>query len=107
VGMTVAHNEIWHGNEYKNCMMTIAVDVLVWIELNTKWKKENRYDAGEMQEKRKEKHTKRQLLENQTKKKKVTRSQTRSVPLVLFFFRVRGEQRPLQKKTAVVVLSAQ
>ena len=23
------NNEMWHGNEYKNCMMTIAVDVLV------------------------------------------------------------------------------
>ena len=29
-GMTRrGNNEIWHGNEYKNCMMTIAVDVLV------------------------------------------------------------------------------
>lgn len=56
----VANNEIWHGNEYKNCMMTIAVNVLVdWIEHKVK---ENRYDAQRWTRKkrcREKKHTKR------------------------------------------------
>lgn len=89
-------------------MMTIAVNVLVdWIEHKVKG---NRYDAQrwtrkeEMQEK--EKHTKRCDYRGEKRMKwKVKKKSPLPDAECPFFFRVCGEQGPLQ--TTTVVLSAQ